>query len=46
MDSPEFWKQFRTPEEVLSDEQYERHQAGDCINFDTCKFCDEEDDDV
>jgi hypothetical protein len=42
MNNSEFWKQFRTKEEVLHDKQYERHQAGDCINDDDCEFCKEE----
>jgi hypothetical protein len=41
----EFWKQFRTKEEILRDKQYERHQSGDCTNDDKCESCDNESED-
>jgi hypothetical protein len=40
--SDEYWKQFRTKEEILNDLKYEQHQRGECIELDNCEFCNNE----
>ena len=42
IDNSEFWKQFRTKEEILNDLKYEQHQRGECIELDNCELCDNE----
>ena len=37
----DFWKQFRTAEEVSRDEENDKHQAGEC-DWATCRLCIEE----
>ena len=37
----DYWKQFRTAEEVSRDEENDKHQAGEC-DWATCRLCIEE----
>jgi len=34
----DYWKQFRTAEEVSRDEKYDAHIANDC-DWESCEWC-------